>query len=307
MMELRNAELKKQTNNNIKHKNKNKNKNNQIEEELSHDISLTSSQENAILSIPPPPLSPIFQTNPNESETQLSLSILKEEIDLLKIAFNKLKEEKDEEIAKLKEEKDTEIAYLKSKVLALENDRTESVSPTGTELEAIRNTVQNIAESQETLQQEQVKNTCVITGALPVGSQNEDCKDTLTKVIESKLKIKLNPNAVTEVFRLGKLKTEEGIQDKRPISFKIKEEGLKSKLVRSAIENKPDVYINEFLIQKNKDLLKRALTIRRDHRNLIHSCYFRNGLLHIKKSERSSTITIKNNDELNIYLNNSAV
>ena len=273
-------------------KKKNSNGNNHIEKEESIDESFSASQEHALLATPPPlPNSPPLD-NFFSSDIRSTILNLKEEIASLKDAFNQLRQQKEQEI------KD-----LKTRISILENNNQDEL-PLSPALSEIRNTVQLIEESQTQLQQENIKNICVITGSLPEYTSNENGKEVVTKMIEEKLKIKVNQNSISEVFRLGSKRTGDSIRikDTRPLRFKVNEEGLKSKLISACIKQKPDIYVNEYLTPKNKALLKKALTIRKDHRNLICSCYVKNGTLNIKKTPSDEAIKIKNESELDEYL-----
>src|ERR1700755_1075371 len=179
--------------NNMKTKN-NKGKNNVVEEE-SNDESFSASQENALLSTPPPlPDSPSLN-NFFSSDIHLTILNLKEEIASLKDAFDQLRQQKDEE-----------INDLKTRIQILENNNQDE-TPLSPDLSEIRNTVQLIEESQTQLQQENIKNICVITGSVPEYTPNENGKEVVTKLIEEKLKIKLKQNSISEAFRLGTKKT----------------------------------------------------------------------------------------------------
>ena len=281
--------------NNMKTKN-NKGKNNVVEEE-SNDESFSASQENALLSTPPPlPNSPSLN-NFFSSDIHLTILNLKEEIASLKDAFDQLRQQKDEE-----------INDLKTRIQILENNNQDE-TPLSPDLSEIRNTVQLIEESQTQLQQENIKNICVITGSVPEYTPNENAKEAVTKLIEEKLKIKLKQNSISEVFRLGTKKTGNSARtkDTRPLRFKINEEGLKSKLISACIKEKPSIYVNEYLTAKNKALLKKALAIRKDHINLICSCYIKNGTLNVKRTPSGAATKIKNDSELDEYLINTNV
>src|ERR1700755_2326307 len=85
------------------------------EEEASFDESFTISQENALLSTPPPlPNSPP-QANLLSSEIHSIISNLKEEIASLANALNELRHEKDKEIIE-----------LKTRIITLENNNNEN-------------------------------------------------------------------------------------------------------------------------------------------------------------------------------------
>ncbi|KAL7634947.1 UNVERIFIED_CONTAM: hypothetical protein RMT77_015328 [Armadillidium vulgare] len=169
-MNTRNSASNGNSKNNMKNKNSKWKKHS--EEEVSLEESFSASRENALLSTPSPlPISPPH-ANFFSSEIHLIILNLKEEIASLKNAFNQLRQEKDQEINDLK----TRVDIL--------------------DLSEIRNTVQIIEESQIQLQQENIKNICVITGSVPEYTSNENGKEAVTKMIEEKLKIKLNQNSI---------------------------------------------------------------------------------------------------------------
>jgi ribosomal protein L29 len=276
---------------------KNKNK-----RHLSFDDSITESQENALLNF-----SSSFTSSQSEhgnSELLSMINSLKREIATLNSAFREELSTLESAFHEFKEQKNTEIKELKDKLHNYESDNNSLYAEV--QLTDIRKSVQALEESQDQLQQDQVKNILVISGVgLPEGVENEDCKNTVAKTIEQKLRIKLQPNAISDVYRIGKKRNENNAKDKRPIRFKIEEQGLKSKLISTCIKEKPNVFINEFLTPGKRKLLKKALIIRRDHRQLLHSCYYKNGVLHIKKSPNDDPIKIKNDEELNSYLNST--
>lgn len=314
-------------------RNKNNNKNNrninnnqrgvkQKEELHLDDDSITESQENELLRMTPPlissplalssPSSPSLSNlphSPNHSATENSQDLLefinelKEEIISLKQAFHELKEED--------KKNKNEIAELKNKLSQFENNNnnnnddssdTPRIGSQLTQLSEIRDSIRNIAEAQDQLQQENLKHVVVLSGdEIIQGTEHEDCEQAVINTIANKLNIDISPGDISDAYRLGK-KPDDGVNDRRPIRFKINKPNLKSKLTQEMVKKKLSLYLNEFLSPLRKKLLQRALRIRKEHRNLIHTCYFNNGVLIIKRSQNTEPVKVKNERELDNYL-----
>ena len=142
----------------------------------------------------------------------------------------------------------------------------------------------------------------------PVETEQENCNQTIINTIRNKLHINIQPNAIADVYRLGRKK--ENIQyNRRPIKFKLINPNLKGDLIKACINLKPNIYINEFLSPNKKKLLSNAITIKKDHPTLIKKVFMKNSILHIKKinNDTESVIKIKNQAELDNFILNVSI
>ena len=175
------------------------------------------------------------------------------------------------------------------------------------EIASLRSHIENIQRENkkqegqiEDVLQDKHANEVVISGPnIPVGSDNEKSEEVLDKFLRTHLHINLKKGSITRAYRLGAKK--ENMPDKRPLCFKVGDEQTKSTLIKTIINSKKGVFINEYLTSYKRKLLTKALQLKKDKR-YVTRCFISNGILHVKNSPDARYTKIKTPEELDLYL-----
>ena len=178
-------------------------------------------------------------------ESKLIVSLLRDEIRLMKTELIDLVNSKNEKIVKC----ENEIVLLKTEVRKLKNelDHTDSY---------------------------QRRETVILSGnGVPEGNNDENCKAVVCHLVKNQLKLNLNPEDISTAHRLGR---KPGYQrpDKRNIIVKLCRRDLKQDLIRaSRTQVAPrNLYVNESLTPIRKKILFHLRQMKRAHPDIVSGC-----------------------------------
>ena len=158
----------------------------------------------------------------------------------------------------------------------------ETVSDLRTEVTALKKDLYDAVEKVHHLQQDNLKNVCVLSGdEVPQVTAEENTKEVLLCTIKEKLKLNIPPESVTEVSRLGR--KDPNKPDRRSIRFRFSNRDIKNEATSVAIKQKRRLYINEYLTNHMKGLFDRIRGIKKNHPTLIGVAYVRDGVIYVKK------------------------
>lgn len=138
--------------------------------------------------------------------------------------FHHLIEQKDQKINKLEED----VQCLKEKVIKLEDQIEDS--------EAYSR-----------------RDSLIVSGGIPDGSRDENCKSIVTNLLKDGVKIHIDPRDISIAHRIGN-KRQQG-PDKRNIIFKLCRRELKADIIYACRQQRPQFYINECLTPTRNKIL----------------------------------------------------
>lgn len=164
-----------------------------------------------------------------ESEMPLSTNSIPPDIDISKLSseskelflciskyFHRLLDLKDEKIAQL----ENEIQHLKDKINNVEDQMDDAAAYSR-------------------------RDSLIVSGLIPEGSRDEDCKATVTDLLRQQVNINIDPRDISIAHRIGN-KRQQG-PDRRNIIFKLCRRDLKYDIINACRQQRPRFYINESL------------------------------------------------------------
>lgn len=152
-------------------------------------------------------------------------------------------------------------------------------------LASLSGRVDNLELQLDNVDQYERRDTVILTGAsLPPETTQENTTNIVTQTIKDHLKINIKETDISVSHRLGQKKQ----QQNRPIIVKLVNRSLKHDLIGACIQLRPQLYVNESLTPKRRELLNKVLTIRKSHKQKFQQCYTQDGKIIVKL--RNSTI-----------------
>lgn len=191
------------------------------------------------------------------------------------------------------EQKDAKIAKLEEITGILKSD-----------LSSLQVKLEKQEERIESLLQESIKDTLVLSGELPTYSASENCTDVIVNSLNQSIEVTIPPEDIVEAYRVGNPK-QNGEVDKRPIKFKFKQSNIdyRRAIATACARFRPNIYVNEFLTQYKKDLFAKVKKIRKKYPGLVGKCYVNDGIIVIKKlTPQGKNIRVNSQKDWDNYL-----
>lgn len=214
----------------------------------------------------------LIESLPKESQSLVKV--------LSKIIFIQLVAELSSVKKELKE-KDTQIANLTSEVNNLKDH------------------VNDLEQKVDSVDQYERRDTVILSGpSLPEHTNSEHTTSVVVNTIRDYLKINIKETDISIAHRLGPQKQ----QKNKPIIVKFMNRTLKYDLTQACIQLKPQLYINESLTPKRRNLLNTILNIRRQHKAKFQQCYTKDGTIIIKLRNSTTKHSIVDDKSLMSFL-----
>lgn len=159
-------------------------------------------------------------------------------------------------LSKANSAKDKQIGNLQSKVTNLENK------------------VQLLESNMDDIDQYESRDTIIISGpTLEEEVINENPTEVIVSTIKHHLHTNISHNDINVAHRIGP-KTQ---NKKIPMIVKLHNRSKISELVQACITVKPQLYINESLTRKRRQIYSEICKIRAQHKHLFQQCYTSDG------------------------------
>ena len=159
-------------------------------------------------------------------------------------------------------------------------------------MNGLQDKISDLESNLDNVDQYERRDTIILSGpSIPAETNTEHTTSVVVNTIKDNLKINLKDSDISVSHRLGSQKQ----QRNRPIIVKLTNRTLKHDLIGACIQLKPQLYINESLTPKRKNLFNTILNIRRQHKAKFQQCYTKEGTIFIKL--HNSTIKYKIADD----------
>ena len=144
------------------------------------------------------------------------------------------------------------------------------------------------------------RDTIIISGpSLPKETPNENPSDVAIRAIKDNLNINMSPSELNVAHRLGKNKVQNSV---RPLIVKLHSRQMKSEIMSACITMRPNLFINESLTPKRRELFKAVWDIRKHHREMFQQCYTQDGKIIVKLKNSNLKQIITTEESLSNFL-----
>ena len=127
-------------------------------------------------------------------------------------------------------------------------------------IKKLENDVSNLKDKIELIQNEIDDNaayirreTLIVSGNIPAGTHNEDCKSIVVNMMQQQLKLNLSPNDISVAHRVGFRKPQG--PDRRSIVFKLCRRDMKYEILSACRQQRPNFFVNESLTSTRNRVL----------------------------------------------------
>ena len=191
---------------------------------------------------------------------------------------------------------------ISEKIARLQKDLTDKdvmINKLENNVTNLNNRVDDLENELDNVDQYERRDTVILTGAsLPPETPQENTTTLVTKTIKDHLKINMKESDISVSHRLGQQRQ----QQNRPIIVKLVNRSLKHDLIGACIQLRPQLYVNESLTPKRRELLNKVLAIRKEHKQKFQQCYTQEGRIVVKLRNSTVKHTITNKKQLMTFL-----
>ena len=161
-----------------------------------------------------------------------------------------------------------------------------------TEVKDLNTKVQELENNIDSVDQYERRDTIILSGSsVPEESTSEVTNNVVISTIKDNLKIILHDSDISVSHRLGPKRQEH----KRPIIVKLNNRTIKHDLVGACIRLRPQLYVNESLTPRRRNLFNAVLQIKKSHKPKFQQCYTKDGTIIVKL--KNSTVKHSITDE----------
>ncbi|KAK3892794.1 hypothetical protein Pcinc_003382 [Petrolisthes cinctipes] len=191
-----------------------------------------------------------------------------------------------------------------SKVEHLITANNRQIDQMQTKINKLENKIINLETTIDDVDQYERRDTVIISGpSLPDESTNENPCDLIVNTIKHHLHVNMTHADINVAHRIGRI-----TQGKtRPIIVKLQNRIKKSELVQACITVKPQLYINESLTPKRREIYTVIRRIRTQHKHLFQQCHTSDGRIIVKLKNSTIKHTITNDQSLAQFLDNHPI
>ena len=184
-----------------------------------------------------------------------------------------------------------EIRSMKAELIELVNAKNERIEKCEGELIMLKTEVRKLKNELDDTDSYQRRETVILSGnGVPVGNNDENCKNVVCNLVKNQLKLNLKPEDISTAHRLGR-KPDSQRPDKRNIIVKLCRRDLKQELIRaSRTQVAPrNLYVNESLTPTRKKILFHLRQMKRAHPNIVSGCSSVEGRIYVYTKPSSSS------------------
>ena len=167
-----------------------------------------------------------------------------------------------------------EIRLMKTELIDLVNSKNEKIVKCENEIVLLKTEVRKLKNELDDTDAYQRRETVILSGnGVPEGNNDENCKAVVCDLVKNQLKLNLNPEDISTAHRLGR-KPDSQRPDKRNIIVKLCRRDLKHDLIRaSRTQVAPrNLYVNESLTPTRKKILFHLRQMKRAHPGIVSGC-----------------------------------
>ena len=144
-----------------------------------------------------------------------------------------------------------------------------------------------------------MRENIIISGpGVPAESEMENTTNTAVELLKSKCNVNITSKDISTSHRLGTKKP----NLKRSIIIRLTRRDLKREIVSNCISSKPNIFVNEQLTERRRNIFNRLRIIRQHHYGLIKTLRVNDGIIKTKKTEVGKMYYIKNEENLREFI-----